>query len=162
NDPNAINDKYLVTRSLTVSSALAQVSFRNNYTLESGFDGGVLEVSSPNIAAGAFTDITTAAVGGSFVSGGYNGTISGSFGSPIAGRMAWTGTAGSYLNTVANLGPNVAGQTITLRFRMASDSSVSAAGWRIDTIASVGVCVVPLPTPTPTPTPTVSPTVTPT
>ena len=95
----------------------------------------MLEVSSPNINGGAFTDITNAAVGGSFVSGGYTAAISTAFMSPIAGRMAWSGNSGGYVNTVANLGPNVNGQTIKLRFRMASDNSVSATGWRIDTIA---------------------------
>ena len=55
------------------------------------FDGGVLEVSSPNINAGAFTDVTNAAVGGSFVSGGYSTTLETGFGNPLGGRPAWTG-----------------------------------------------------------------------
>ena len=115
----------------------------------------MLEVSSPNINAGAFTDVTAAAVGGSFVSGGYNATISTAFMSPIAGRMAWSGiSAGGYITTVANLGPNVVGQTIKLRFRMASDNSVTAAGWRIDTVSVVvGVCPSPTPSPSATPSP---------
>ena len=46
-----------------------RLSFRNFYNTEGGFDGGVLEIS---IAAGPFVDIITA--GGTFVSGGYNGT----------------------------------------------------------------------------------------
>lgn len=138
-DPLNILDNYLITPPIAISSALAQVTFRNNYDLESTFDGGVLEISSPNINGGAFTDITNAAVGGSFVAGGYTGPISTNFGSPIAGRMAWSGSSGGYLATVAGLGPNVAGQTIKLRFRMASDNSVSATGWRIDTIFVTGV-----------------------
>ena len=48
----------------------------------------------PTSMAGAFTDITDAAVGGSFVTGGYNATISTAFMSPIAGRMAWSGNSG--------------------------------------------------------------------
>src|SRR5207302_1397882 len=106
--------------SLSISSSSAQVTFRNYYDLENTYDGGVLEVSSPNINGGTFTDITNAAVGGSFVSGGYNATISTAFSSPIGGRMAWSGNSGGYINTVVNLGPNVNGQTIKLRFRMAS------------------------------------------
>ena len=137
-DPAELSDKRLDTPDISITSASAQVSFRNNFTLETGFDGGVLEVSSPNIAGGAFTDITNPAVGGSFVIGGYNSTISTSFGSPIAGRMAWSGNPGGYITTVANLGPNVAGQTIKLRFRMASDTSVSSAGWRFDTVVFTG------------------------
>ena len=114
------------------------MSFRNNFNLQNTFDGGVLEVSSPNIAGGAFTDITNAAVGGSFVAGGYTGTISTAFASPIAGRMAWSGNSGGYIDTVVNLGPNVNGQTIKLRFRLGTDQAVGVGGWRIDTISIVG------------------------
>ena len=141
NDPSVVSDKRLDTPSITINLAAAQVTFRNNYALEpigggvNFFDGGVLEVSSPNIAGGAFTDITNPAVGGSFVTGGYNGTISTSFSNPIGGRMAWSQSSGGYINTVANLGPNVVGQTIQLRFRMCSDSSVTGTGWRIDNVS---------------------------
>ena len=45
--------------------------------METGFDGGVLEIS---IGGGAFQDILAA--GGTFGVGGYNGTISVNFGSP--------------------------------------------------------------------------------
>src|SRR5205814_1250971 len=93
-----------------------------------GLDGGVLEVSSPNINGGAFTDITNPYVGGSFVSGGYNVTISTAFGNPIASRMAWSGTSAGYITTVANLGNSVIGNYIKIRFRMASDSSGSGTG----------------------------------
>ena len=173
-DPATVSDKRLDTPNIAINSAAAQVSFRNNYALEpigggaNFFDGGVLEVSSPNIAGGAFTDITNAAVGGSFVTGGYNGTISTAFANPIAGRMAWSQSSGGYINTVANLGPNVNGHTIKLRFRMCSDSSVSGTGWRVDTIVVTGGTCGPTPTPNPTrhhntdsnatPTPTPTPT----
>ena len=94
----------------------------------------MLEVSSPNINGGAFTDITDPAVGGNFVTGGYVGVISNCCGSALAGRMAWSGDSGGYINTVANLGPNVTGQTIKLRFRMGSDSSVNMPGWFVDNV----------------------------
>lgn len=153
-DPAAVSDKLLDTPNISISSAVTRVSFRNFYNLESTFDGGVLEVSSPNINAGAFTDITNPAVGGNFITGGYNTTISAGFMSPIAGRMAWSGISpGGYINTVANLGPNVAGQTIKLRFRMASDNSVGATGWRVDTISVTDAGPCPSPTPTATPSP---------
>ena len=134
-DPAAVSDKRLDSVGIPITSTSAQVTFRNNYNLESTFDGAVLEVSSPNINAGAFTDVTNGLVGGSFVSGGYNGTISSSFSNPLAGRQAWTGSSGGYITTVANLGPNVAGQTIKLRFRMGSDTSVAGTGWRVDTLS---------------------------
>jgi len=151
-DPAFITDKNLETPSIAITTASAEVRFRNFYNLEPIFDGAVLEVSSPNINGGAFTDITNAAVGGVFSSGGYNATISTDFQSPIAGRMAWTGNIQGYINSVATLGPNVAGQTIKLRFRMASDNSVSGTGWRLDTVSVTdGPCPPPTPTPSGTP-----------
>ena len=130
-DPAVVSDKDLDTPGISITSA-AQVTFRHSFNLERDtsnfYDGGVLEVSSPNINGGAFTDITNAAVGGSFVSGGYVGTISTGFSNPLAGRMAWSGDSGGYITTVANLGPNVVGQTIKLRFRMGSDSSTRRDG----------------------------------
>lgn len=127
-DPVGVSDKYLVTPSMAGLSSTAQLSFRHNYNLESTYDGGVLEIS---IFGGLFTDIVTA--GGSFVTGGYNATINSSFGSPIAGRRAWSGNSCCYICTVVRL-PNTAPFPFRLRFRMASDTNVAGAGWRIDKV----------------------------
>ena len=143
-DPAVISDKRLDSPGIFINSAAARLSFRHKYTLENSFDGGVLEVSSLNINSGAFTDISDAAVGGSFISGGYTTAIRTGFGNPLAGRLAWSGDSGGYISTVANLGPNVVGQTIKLRFRLGSDSSGASAGWRMDTI----VVMEPVCTPT--------------
>ena len=68
------------------------------------------------------------AVGGSFVTGGYDVVLFVGSGNPIEGRDAWGGISaggtGGYIMTVVNLGPNVTGQTIKLRFRMGTDQSV--------------------------------------
>ncbi|HEV2842100.1 MAG TPA: hypothetical protein VGW39_12295 [Chthoniobacterales bacterium] len=142
--PATVSDKYLDTPGIVIGSSSALVSFRHRVNLESTFDGGVLEVSSPNIAGGAFTDILLPQVGGTFITGGYNAEISSITGSPIAGRMAWSGSSCGYFCTVANLGPIVNGQTIKLRFRMASDNGgTGPSDWRIDTIqvlSSGAVC----------------------
>jgi hypothetical protein len=140
-DPAAINDNRLDTPSMAITSTGAKLTFRQKYTLESTFDGGVLEVS---VGGGPFTDIVAA--GGSFASGGYTGTISSSFSNPLAGRQAWTGTAGSFFTTQVNLPGSMAGQNVVFRFRMGSDSSVSAAGWYVDTITlqdGFSCCVCP-------------------
>jgi subtilisin-like proprotein convertase family protein len=93
----------------------------------------VLEISNPTVNAGAFQDIITA--GGSFVTAGYNGTISTAFMNPLGGRMAWTGTsAGGYLTTEVNLPATASGQNITLKWRMGSDNSVAATGVWVDSI----------------------------
>ena len=90
-DPATISDKHLTTPSIAITSNGARLSFRNNYVLSSGFDGGVLEISSPNINGGVFTDITDPAVGGSFAAGGYDAVISSGSGNPLADRPAWSG-----------------------------------------------------------------------
>ena len=140
--PATIRDALLVSPEIPITSSTAQVSFRSNFDLQSGFDGGVLEVSSPNILGGAFTDILAPEVRGTFVTGGYNAEIDPSTDSPIAGRMAWSGSSCGYVCTVANLGPNVNGQTIRLRFRMGSDNSMASPGWRVDTIQVLSSGVV--------------------
>ena len=144
-DQDGISDKYLISRNIAVTSASAVLSFRNNYNTEYDpppaevfWDGGVLEVSSPNINGGAFTDVTDPAVGGSIPTGGYVGEISGAANNPLAGRMAWCGNSNGYINTVVNLGPNVNGRTIKLRFRMGTDEAAARPGWRVDTLSFTG------------------------
>jgi hypothetical protein len=139
NDPSCVTNNTLDTPSIAVSSATSRLTFRNSFNLESTFDGGVLEIS---IGAGPFTDILAA--GGSFVSGGYNGTISTAFLSPIAGRQAWTGNSAGFITTTVNLPAAANGQNVVLRFRFASDCSVSGTGWNIDTIRVTGgfVCCI--------------------
>jgi Kelch motif/Galactose oxidase, central domain len=156
NDPDAISDKRLDSLVIPIQSDSAQLTFRQNLDLESGFDGGVLEIS---IGGGAFQDILDA--GGSFVVGGYTHMISSSFQSPIAGRRAWSGYSGGFITTTVNLPSAAAGQNIVLRWRLASDNSNAAAGWRIDTIKIIDCVATPTPTPTPTPSATVTPVPTP-
>ena len=98
----------------------------------------MLEVSAPNISNGDFLDITDSHIGGSFVSGGYTGEIDGTANNPLAGRLAWSHDSGGYIDTVINMGPNLAGQTATLRFRMGTDEATAAPGVRIDNISITG------------------------
>jgi hypothetical protein len=138
-DQDGISDKVLDWMTVTINSASAVLSFRNNFNTEFSdgifWDGYVLEVSAPNISGGAFLDITDSHVGGSFVSGGYTGEIDGTANNPLAGRMAWSADSGGYIDTVVNLGPNLSGQTVVLRFRMGTDEAVAAPGVRIDNIS---------------------------
>ena len=137
-DPDSPFDKRLDTPEIFISSASVRLFFTHSFSfgVASGCrDGGVLEVSSPNINGGTFTDITDAAVGGSFVSGGYNGTIPNCGANPIIGRSAWLSNSGGYVNVVANPGPNVVGQTVQFRFRTASGGFTGGSvGWRIDNL----------------------------
>lgn|GEM_PF-6452156 len=116
----------LISPAFPVNTALAQVSFRNLYNLEDGFDAETMEIKIDN---GAFQDIIKA--GGSFVSGGYN--------SPIG----WSGLSGgttaspTYITSVVNLPPAASGHNVRLRWTVRSDPNTIApgqAGARIDTI----------------------------
>ena len=72
-DPATITDKQLLSPTITLAcdAGAVDVSFRNNFNFQDGFDGGVLEVSYD----GGLTFQDVLAVGGMFVRGGYNGTI---------------------------------------------------------------------------------------
>lgn len=173
----------LVAPLIAIDSAAAQLTFRNLYNLEfsstTAYDGMVLEISIPSVAGGAFQDILVA--GGSFPAGGngYNKTISGSDGNPLAGRQCWSGlSAGTtaspaYITTTVILPAAANGQSIRLKWRRGDDNgtvAAGAAGARIDDIkiATSANCVAvpstptPSPAASPTPTPTLTPTPTPT
>ena len=135
---DGISDKVLDRVGVTVTSASAQLSFRNNFNTDTDggcSDGYVLEVSAPNISEGDFLDITAA--GGTFVTGGYTCTIDG-LQNPLFGRMAWGGNSNGYIDTVINLGPNLAGQTVTFRFRMGTNVAVARPGVHIDNLVFTG------------------------
>ena len=146
--PDNILDNRLDTPLFSADPFAVAISFQNNYNLESGRDGAVLEISSPNINGGAFTDITDPAVGGS-VSPGYNTVISSAFQSPIAGRMAWSGNSGGYVLTQVFLGnATLPPSQVRLRFRLVSDNSGASEGWRIDTVTFLSnECSSPTPAP---------------
>jgi hypothetical protein len=141
-DQDGISDKVMDRSGVTVNSASAMLTFRNNFDSEMSmgvfWDGGVLEVSTPSISNGDFLDVTDPHIGGTIVSGGYTGEISGDAMNPLAGRMAWSGSSGGYIDTVINLGPTLNGLPITLRWRFGSDEAVAAPGWRIDNLSIVG------------------------
>ena len=158
-DPGVVSDKRLDSLHFPVSGAGVHLLFEHNFNLEAsdvdpnvGFDGGVLEMSFDG--GNTFQDIL--AVGGTFILGGYNRTISTDRGSPIAGRRAWSGNSGGFICTEVSLPFLPPGGRF--RWRMASDNSGSGEGWRVDTIAitlcvPAPECAPPTPRPRPTPAP---------
>jgi hypothetical protein len=154
-DPATISDKQLLSPNIALicDAGAVQVFFRNNFNFQDGFDGGVLEVSYD----GGLTFEDVLAAGGTFLLGGYNGTINSCCGNPLAGRQAWTGNSGGFIDTTVVSLPGGCIVQLVLRWRMGSDSSVSGEGWRIDNVA-ITQCFTPRarrvpPTPRPRPTP---------
>ena len=108
-----------------------RVSFNNSFNTEASFDGGVLEIS---VNGGAYQDVIAA--GGSFVSGGYTGTIDPTTDSAIAGRQAWTGNSGGFITSTVILPASAYGQNARLKWRMVSDTGTNPGGGgvRIDNV----------------------------
>ncbi len=123
-DPAAVSLTALTSPTVAIAGTDAQLSFKNKYNTESTFDGMVLEFSTNN--GTTWTDVVTG--GGTFVSGGYNATLSTGFANPLPGRMAWSGNSTNYLDTVINLPASLNGQSVIFRWLMGSDSSVGVAG----------------------------------
>ena len=133
-------DAVLTSGTFNVLAVPAQLGFfRSAATpgLESGFDGMVMEIS---VNGGAFADAVTA--GGTFTANGYNGTVSANFGSPIAGRAAWTGTQAAFIQSIYALPASATvGSTVQFRWRAATDTSVNSGVVQIDSLTGTGLGV---------------------
>ncbi|HEV7925781.1 MAG TPA: S8 family serine peptidase, partial [Verrucomicrobiae bacterium] len=133
----------LISPAIAIATPSAQLVFRNNYDLEvnpyasgEALDGGVLEIQ---IGTNAYADILAA--GGSFVTNGYNMTIAPSSAddNPLPNRSCWSGYSVGFVTTIVNLPAAAAGQTIQLRWRLATDTgnAYGSVGWWIDTVSIV-------------------------
>ncbi|MDB5334442.1 MAG: hypothetical protein JWN70_61 [Planctomycetaceae bacterium] len=125
-DSAGTSDSQLTSPSIVITQVHPQLKFQNSYNTEAGTDGGVLEVS---VNGGAFNDILAA--GGSFVTGGYNSTIT-------TGRSGWSGSSSVFNTTLVNLPESGIGSTLQFRWRFLSNSSTGGTGWNIDTIQLLG------------------------
>jgi len=114
------------------------LTFWHRFGFEDGFDGGVLEVSTDG--GDVWKDILD--TGATFDAGGYNGTISTEYGSPIGGQPAWTGgpidaVLAPMTQVTVNVGA-LAGPDVLFRFRLATDrlelGALPGAGWWIDDV----------------------------
>jgi hypothetical protein len=133
NDPATVSDQRLVSPAVVLPTGEDPIvlKFWHVPNLEpSGatacFDGGILEVSTNG--GTTWTQVPNA----SLLLGPYRGTVSSSFGNPLAGLQAWCGTT-TYMNTIADV-TAYAGQTAQFRLRLGSDSSVTNPGWNVDDV----------------------------
>ncbi len=91
------------------------------------YDGGIVEASTDG--GSSWTQLPDA----SMLTLPYDGPVSTSFSNPIGGQNAWCGDPRDWTYTVVDL-TAYAGSNVKLRFRMATDSSVSREGWYIDDV----------------------------
>jgi hypothetical protein len=136
-DPSVTSLTSLVSPAIAVPTTSASIvlTFRHWYSVESYWDGGVLELK---IGAGAFQDVLAA--GGSFVEGGYTHTL---LAGPLSGRQAWSGSSSGYGTTTINLPAMASGQTIQLRWRLSSDGSVGGTAGTSTISSRPAPCCVP-------------------
>lgn len=106
------------------------LSFRHVHDFETdgggNYDGGVVEYS---VNAGA----TWLDAGPLFDVNGYRGTMSASFANPLGGRSAFVGPSGGWMVSRMDLS-SLAGQSIRIRFSVATDELVGRRGWFVDDI----------------------------
>jgi Big-like domain-containing protein/fibronectin type III domain protein len=118
-------------------STTTHLTFFHRFNTETGFDGGVLEVSTDNGAT--WVDVVDS--GGVFVAGAYGDMTAAGSGFVLSGRDTWGGLSDGFLTgdmnlTEVDLGA-LAGETINVRFRFGQDELTPqpAGGWWIDDVA---------------------------
>ncbi len=139
-DPNQVGLNEMVSPAFAITSANAELEFRNWYELETTFlrnrlyDGSVLEIKIGN---NNWQDIETA--GGAFLAGGYDGTIDTCCSNPLGGRRGWSGRSGinqtsEFITSKAKFPASAAGQNVQLRWRIGTDVGTFRTGQFIDNI----------------------------
>lgn len=142
-DAPSPSDESLVSPSLVVGTGALTIAFRHRFQFEHGgnpdvaYDGGVLEVSPDNGVT--WNDVST------YVDPAYPVTL---YSDPttntnvLHGRKAWgAASAGypAYANVSLDLGTQLSGKTIKIRFRIGSDDGGSSTGWDIDDVQIGGI-----------------------
>jgi hypothetical protein len=130
-DDGDVKDDRLIAGPFSLNEGTT-LSFDHHWAFEfSGdypWDGGVLEISTDGTS---WQDVL--GVGGTFVEGGYNGTLLASPSNPLGGRQAWVAASPGTVHTVVDLAA-LAGESVHVRFRLGCDSLEGDVGWYVDSI----------------------------
>lgn len=125
-EPSSSNKLVLTTTSSYPIDRITMLSFWHWFNTETGYDGGVLEFSLNN-------GLTWIDAGPLMKKNGYNAVIASSSGTPLAGRNAFSGASGDFIETVVDLS-SLAGNNILLRFTFSCDNGGAGNGWFVDDI----------------------------
>ncbi len=142
--PAAKTTNALTSASINIPANASNLQFKfwQSYNLESAKDGGRLLISTNNGTAWFDADATNSGV--SFAANGYTTTIlnTGKLAdrSDFAGKRAWSGNSGGFVETVLNLNDTAkfAGRTVRFRWVLATDASNASPGWYVDSIVLTG------------------------
>lgn len=91
------------------------------------YDGGIVEASTNG--GSSWTQLPDM----NMLTLPYDGPVSTGYSNPIGGQDAWCGDPRDWTLTVVDLSA-YAGQSVKLRFRLATDTSASREGWYIDDV----------------------------
>jgi len=114
---------YLDLQGVTLPATAPSLSFWHWYAIESGWDGGNVSISTNGGAS--FTVLTP--------DGGYDGNVD-----ALDDQPGYTGSSNGWELVRCDLA-SYAGQTVTIRWRFASDGSQTYAGWYLDDLVLAGV-----------------------
>jgi hypothetical protein len=130
-DGNAPSDSSLVSPTMHVGSGPFTFAFDHRYLTETGFDGGVIEISTDG--GSTWTDIGLSATPTYATTPLADG--------PLAGRRAYTGNSGipNFTTVNVNLGSTYANQDVKIRFRFAADDNTGSQGWELDNFVFNGI-----------------------
>ena len=123
-----VGQSSLTTAPFAVATSQAQVNFRQAFIVSNAYDGCILEIA---IGAQPFQDIVHA--GGSFGLNGYNVTLKDN--NPLGPVRGWSGNSGGWLPTLVNLPATAAGQSMQLRWHLATSRGLTNGGWFVDSVA---------------------------
>ena len=138
NNPGIASDQVLVTPALNLPGGAFPVAlkFWHYQSIESRaggcYDGAVVEISTNG--GGSWTRLEA-----QLLTDPYDGPVSTCCSSPLSGANAWCGDPQDWTLSIVDLSA-FAGQTVRLRFRLATDYIVSREGWYVDDL-TVQACV---------------------
>ncbi|HKQ61972.1 MAG TPA: S8 family serine peptidase, partial [Candidatus Polarisedimenticolaceae bacterium] len=138
-DIGSVSDQQLVSPAIELPSGLAPLTlqFYNWQQMERRtggcYDGGILEISTSG-PGGPWTQLEA-----QLLTDPYDGPVSSSYSNPLSNLNAWCGDPQDWTRSIVALDA-YAGQTVHLRFRLGTDSSVNREGWYVDDV-SVQACL---------------------
>lgn len=110
------------------SGASVKIAFNHAPDLEGSYDGGVVEFSTND--GGTWNDLLKTYQVSGF---NYNAIVEAGYSNPLAGRESFSGVS-DYGRTVVTLPGAISNESFDLRFRIGTDTIISAPGWDIDDV----------------------------
>jgi hypothetical protein len=120
------DQKLETTNAIALGNGTSSLSFNHSFNTQSKTDGGLVEISTNN--GTTWLDLN------SKITNGYYNSVLGTTGAnPLANRNAWSGNSGGFIKSSINLS-SYANQSVKLRFRFGSNSTVGGTGWFVDDV----------------------------